>query len=49
MGDALLQLAGDIFAPVVIEAVVILVCFNVLLYLIELLHDLTNLTTKGGD
>ena len=47
--DNLLGIVGDIFGLIVVEAVVILVCFNVLLKIIELAFVLTNLQTKGGE
>lgn len=49
MGDVLSQLAADIFGPVVVEAVLFLCVFIVLLGIIGVVLDITNLQTKGGE
>lgn len=49
MGEALSQVAAEVFGQIVVDAVLFLVCFIVLLALIEVALDITNFQTKGGD
>jgi len=48
--DLLLVLAASIFQPVIVEAALFIVCFNVAVLLIEWLRGIfTNPLQKGGE
>lgn len=49
VGADALALAGLVFTPAVLEAVVFLVCFNVALEFMKQLRNITNPTKGGGE